>query len=95
MEAAYSLTELSNGELATEMWNKTKRYGELCLWIAEADLKVYSMITENKQVQSVITREIELKHDADIERYIILSDLKKIEIEMDKRVNPQGENNGN
>lgn len=78
---------LSNIELANEMMDKTKRYGELSLWIAEADFKIYSMIIENKQVQSAIAREIELKHDADIERYIMLSDLKKIELEMDRRSN--------
>lgn len=86
------LSQLNNMELANEMMAKTKRYGELSLWIAEADLKVYSMIVENKQVQSAIAREIELKHAADVERYIVLSDLKKIELEMDKRV--FGGNNG-
>lgn len=85
------LKALSNNELANEMFSLTKRFGELCLWIAEADTKVYSMITENRQVQSAIAREIELKHAADVERYIVLSNLKKIELEMDKRVNPQGE----
>jgi len=84
------LAPLSNGELATQMYTLTKRFGELSLWIAEADTKVYRMITEDTQVQSEIAREIELKHAADVERYIVLADLKKIELEMDKRVNPQG-----
>lgn len=85
-----NLAELSNLELANEMMSCTKRFGELSLWIAEADIKVYSMITEHKQVQASIAREIELKHQADVERYIVLSDLKKIELEMDRRVNPEG-----
>jgi hypothetical protein len=85
-----NLAELSNNELANEMYSLTKRFGELSLWISEADIKVYTMITENRQVQSAISREIELKHGADLERYIVLSNLKKIELEMDKRVNPQG-----
>ncbi len=88
------LTQLSNGELATQMYTLTKRFGDLSLWISEADNKIYRMITENTQVQSEITRQIELKHDADVERYIVLSDLKKIELEMDNRVNPQGVENG-
>lgn len=80
------LKPLSNGELATQMYTLTKRYGELSLWIAEADQKVCTMIRDNKQIQSTIAREIELKHAADVERYIILADLKKIELEMDFRV---------
>lgn len=87
-----NLTELSNIELANEMLLQTKRFGELSLWITEADIKVHKMITEDKQVQSAIAREIELKHQADVERYIVLSNLKKIELEMDKRVNPEGGN---
>jgi len=79
------LLTLSNIELANEMFSLTRRFGELSLWIAEADIKVYSLITENKQVQESITREIELKHQADIERYVVLSNLKKIELEMDRR----------
>lgn len=85
-----NLKALTNIELSNEMISQTKRFGELSLWIAEADLKVYNMITENKQVQSAIAREIELKHEADVERYIVLSNLKKIELEMDTRVNPEG-----
>ena len=88
------LTELSNNELANQMSQLTKRFGELSLWISESDIKVYTMITENRQVQSAISREIELKHAADVERYIVLSDLKKIELEMDRRVNPSGDTNG-
>lgn len=80
------LQVLTNMDLANEMLSLTKRYGELSLWIAEADLKIYDMIQKNQQVQSVIAREIELKHGADVERYIVLSDLKKIELEMDRRV---------
>lgn len=91
----YSLSELSSGELASEMWNKTKRYGELSLWITEADIKIRSTITENRVVQSDMEHEIELKHAADVELYTILLDLKKVELEMDKRVNPQGDINGN
>jgi hypothetical protein len=86
-----NLQSLTNSELANEMFALTKRFGELSLWIAEADLKVYTMITENKQVQSAIATEIDLKHNADLERYIVLSNLKKIELEIDKRVN--GESN--
>lgn len=81
-----NLQVLTNMDLANEMLTLTKRYGELSLWIAEADLKVYNMIAENKQVQSSIAREIELKHQADLERYIVLSNLKKVELEMDRRV---------
>jgi hypothetical protein len=85
------LQTLSNLDLANQMMDRTKRYGELSLWIAEADLKIFNMITEHKQVQSTIAHEIELKHQADLERYIVLSDLKKIELEMDKRVGTQNE----
>lgn len=81
-----NLTLLTNIELANEMLSQTKRYGELSLWITEADNKVYKMITDNNQKQDIIAREIELKHQADVERYIVLSNLKKIELEMDKRV---------
>lgn len=86
-----NLQVLSNLDLANHMMTLTKRFGELSLWIAESDLKVYNMITENKQIQSVIAHEIELKHQADLERYIVLSDLKKIELEIDKRVGTQNE----
>lgn len=79
------LQTLTNIELANEMFSLTKRFGELSLWIAEADQKVYTMIAGNNQIQSAISREIELKHQADVERYIVLSDLKKIELEMDRR----------
>lgn len=81
-----TLQSLSNIELANEMLSLTKRYGELSLWIAEADQKVCAMISENKEVQSAIAHEIDLKHNADLERYIVLSNLKKIELEIEKRV---------
>ena len=86
------LKPLSNGELATAMYTATKRYGECCLWIAEAELKIYDMIMENKEQQSEIKRQIELQQGAAVEKWIALSDLKKIELEMDRRV--QGDNNG-
>ena len=90
-----NLKELSNGELATQMYTVTKRYGELSLWIAEADSKVVRMISENKEVQSEISRQIELKQQADVERYIALSNLKKIELEMDRRVLGEDVNGNN
>lgn len=80
------LQVLSNGELATRMYEVTKRYGELALWMAEAELKIYNMITKNEEVQSEIKRQIELKQSAEVEKFIALSDLKKIELEMDRRV---------
>lgn len=80
------LIALSNSELAAEMYSLTKRYGELSLWAAEAELKIVNMITKNEQIQSVIAREIELKQGAELERYIVLSNLKKVELEMDRRV---------
>lgn len=81
-----NLQNLTNLELTDQMYVLTKRYGELSLWITECDQKVCAMIQQNKQDQSSIAREIELKHQADVEKYIVLSDLKKIELEMDRRV---------
>jgi len=89
-----NLTQLSNGELATEMYTVTKRYGELSLWIVEADIKVRSMITERVGTTGDIKYQIELKHGAEVELYTVLSDLKKIELEMDRRVQGK-EVNGN
>jgi hypothetical protein len=80
------LKMLSNGELATRMYEETKRYGELCLWMAEAELKIINMISENKQVQSEISRQLELKQGAEVEKFVALSNLKKIELEIEKRL---------
>ncbi len=81
-----SLTQLSNGELATRMYEETKRYGELSLWMAEAELKIYNMIMTNNEKQGEIKRQLELKSGAEVEKFISLSNLKKIELEMDRRV---------
>jgi len=87
-----TLTQLSNGELATRLYEITKRYGECCLWIADAELKLYRVITEadrgimNAEEQAEITKQIEFKKGAELEKYIALSNLKKIELEMDRRV---------
>lgn len=81
-----NLQDLNNSELAAKMYELTKRYGELSLWSIESELKIFNMITKNEQIQSVIAREIELKQGAELEKYIVLSDLKKIELEMDRRV---------
>lgn len=80
------LPALSNIDLANEMHRLTKRYGDLSIWIAESELKIYQMIAENKQVQHEIAREIHNKQEAELEKWVVLSDLKKIELEMDKRV---------
>lgn len=80
------LPALSNIDLANEMHRLTKRYGDLSLWIAESELKIYQMIAENRQVQAEIAREIHNKQEAELEKWVVLSDLKKIELEMDKRV---------
>lgn len=80
------LPTLSNIDLANEMHRLTKRYGDLSLWIAESELKIYQMIAENRQVQAEIAREIHNKQEAELEKWVVLSDLKKIELEMDKRV---------
>jgi len=81
-----TLLDLSNGELATKMYEVTKRYGELSLWISEAELKITTMIMTNNEVQSEIAQQVKLKHAAEIEKYMALSNLKKIELEMDRRV---------
>jgi len=81
-----TLLDLSNGELATRMYEVTKRYGELTLWMSECELKIVQMITTNSEVQSEITRQLELKQAAEVEKFIALSNLKKIELEMDRRV---------
>lgn len=81
-----TLLDLSNGELATRMYEVTKRYGELSLWMSECELKIVQMITTNTEIQSEITRQLELKQAAEIEKFIALSNLKKIELEMDRRV---------
>lgn len=81
-----SLTSLSNSELAAKMFDLTRRYGELSLWMADCELKIYNMITKNEQVQSIIAYELDLKQSAEIEKFVVLSDLKKIELEMDRRV---------
>lgn len=80
------LTQLSNGELATRMYEETKRYGELSLWIAEADYRIYTMIMTNNEKQGEIKRNLDLKQKAEVEKFISLSNLKKIELEMDHRV---------
>lgn len=38
-------------------------------------------------VTGTIKRELELKQSAEVERYTVLADLKKIELEIDRRVN--------
>lgn len=80
------LQNLKNGELATEMYTLERRYGQLSLWITEADIKVRKMITERTGTDGQIKYQLELKHGAEVEMYTVLSDLKKIELEMDRRV---------
>lgn len=85
------LTQLSNSELASRMFDLTKRYGELSLWMAESTLKIQDLITRNpdapiKSTTGEIGRQLDLKHGAELESLIVLSDLKKIELEMDRRV---------
>ena len=83
-----SLVPLSNMELASKQFELLKRYGELSLWIAEADRKIFDMICTDRQIDSMgIKRELELKHSADTERYAVLSEMKRLEIEMENRVN--------
>lgn len=84
------LPELSNIDLANEMHRLTKRYGELSLWAAESELRIYQMIADDEQVQAQIAREIQNKQEAELEKWIVLSDLKKVELEMDKRVKGNG-----
>lgn len=100
------LKPLSNIELTNEMNRLTHRYGELSLWIEEADRRIRGLILEGpdsalqKQIASdashgvvslysltgTIKRELDLKQQAEIEKYAVLADLKKIELEMDRRV---------
>jgi hypothetical protein len=94
------LKELSNGELAGEMNRLTHRMGELCMWMEESDRKIrglildpYSTPTETTEygvrrfsLHTAVSKEIDLKQMAEIEKYVILADLKKIELEMDRRV---------
>lgn len=87
-----ALTQLSNGELATRMYEVTKRYGECCMWVAEAENKIFNMITNRVEDYSEISVQVELKGQAELEKYIAMSNLKKIELEMDRRV--LGESNG-
>lgn len=93
------LKALNNGELAAEMNRLTHRMGELCMWMEESDRKIcallldpYSVPTETKEgrtrfpLYSTVSRELDLKQSAELEKYIVLADLKKIELEMDRRV---------
>jgi hypothetical protein len=94
------LKALNNGELAAEMHRLTHRLGELSLWIEESDRKIcalildpYSVPTETTPegrtrfpLYSSVARELDLKQSAELEKYIVLADLKKIELEMDRRV---------
>lgn len=89
------LPSLTNGEIATEMYTLTKRYGELSLWITEADIKVRKLICERTGTAGEIKYQIELKHGAEVELYSVLSDLKKIELEMDRRVLGEPANGSN
>ena len=80
------LKPLSNSELANEMVALTKRFGDLSLWITEHEVKIYNMITTNSETPSAMKASLELKHGAEAEKWLVLSNLKKIELEMDKRV---------
>jgi hypothetical protein len=93
------LQQLSNTELAAEMNRLTHRMGELSMWMEESDRKIctlilepYSVPTETKEgktrfpLYSSVARELDLKQSAELEKYIILAELKKIELEIDKRV---------
>src|ERR1700677_4698641 len=94
-----NLKSLSNMELAAEMNRLTHRMGELSMWMEESDRKIctlilepYSVPTETKEgktrfpLYSSVARELDLKQSAELEKYIVLADLKKIELEMDSRV---------
>ena len=94
------LKTLSNIELANEMNRLTHRMGELCMWMEESDRKIcgllldpYSISTEKTKegrtrfpMYSEVASELDLKQSAELEKYIVLADLKKIELEMDRRV---------
>ena len=88
MQQLMPLGSLNNLDLTTKMFTLTQRYGELTLWLEQTDRKIFDMICTDKQVVSLsLQKEIELKHQADTERYVVLSQLKQIELEMDRRVN--------
>jgi hypothetical protein len=82
------LPALSNSQLAKQQSQLTERYGQLMMWIADAERKIYDMICTNVTMESLgLQHEVDLKFQAEIEKYKILSQLKQIEIEMEKRVN--------
>lgn len=47
--------------------------------VARGVISLYSL-------SGTVRREVELKQQADVERYAIMADLKKVELEIDKRV---------
>lgn len=93
------LKTLSNMQIEGEMRRLTHRMGELSMWMEESDriicgllLDPYSVPIENKEgktrfpLYSSVARELDLKQSAEIEKYIVLAELKKIELELDRRV---------
>ena len=91
-----SLQVLNNSELTSEIYALTKRYGELSLWLAEAELKIFTMIcTDSKIVTLGLEKEIDIKQAADLERWKVLSQIKRCEIEMERRVNGKENSNTN
>jgi hypothetical protein len=58
------------------------------MWIADAERKIYDMICTDQNIESLgLQHEVDLKFQAEIEKYKILSQLKQIELEMERRVN--------
>jgi len=81
-----------NGELSLWMDESHRR---ICSLILEGPDKALENQVKSAEAHGVfslytlagtIQRELDLKQQAEVERYTILANLKKIEIEMDKRV---------
>ena len=94
IELANEMNRLThrNGELSLWMDESHRRICSLILEGPDAALKSQMQAAENHGVVSMyalsgtIQRELELKQAAEVERYTVLANLKKIELEMDARV---------
>lgn len=94
IELANEMSRLThrNGELSLWMDDSHRRICSLILEGPDNALKMQMKAAEAHgvismyQLSGTITRELELKQQAEVERYAVLANLKKVELEMDRRV---------
>jgi len=94
MELASEMNKLTHryGELSQWMEESDRRIRGLILEGPDSALQKQIASAEAHGIFSMysltgaITRELDLKQHAEVERYTVLANLKKIELEIDKRV---------